>query len=211
MSSPPAQTMASTPSKPGTPSDLAKVEAETASEILERYEPSEEAAALSTDGMSPRRFLDRLLAGELNEDAISFLAYGLPRREAVWWGLRCVREITPDEPEEKVAAAIAATDAWLADPTDEKRRAAMVAAEAATYGTPAGCIALAAFFSEGSMAPPDCPPVPVGEWFCARTVAAAVILASIARKPEEIPVLGKKFAEQGIEVANGPAPWEEAS
>lgn len=196
------------PPQPGRASRLAKVATPSAKEILERYEPSDQAAALATDGTPPDRFLDRLIAEELVEDALSFLAYALPRREALWWGLRCVREITPPEPPPEIGAALASVDAWVGKPSDELRRAAMKAAEAATYATPAGCLALAVFFSEGSMAPADCPPVPVGEWFCARTIAATVLLGSLANGPDKARKTAQGFADVGIEVANQPAPWE---
>ncbi len=204
----PGKAKAGNPAKPGPPSGLAKVEAPTAAKVLERYEASQQAAQLVTAEMSPRRFVDRLLAEGLNEDALSFLAYALPRREALWWGLRCVREVTPAQPKQEIGAAVAAADAWITQPSDARRRASLVAAEAATYGTPAGCIALAVFFSEGSMSPPDCPAVPVGEWFCARTVAAAVLLSSLAKGPDQIAGTARRFAEGGIEVANGRAPWD---
>ena len=204
-------TMATTPTDPDAASELVKVEAERAQEVLERYDASEAATALLGEGMTPRAFVDRLLADELFDDAISFLAYALPRREALWWGLECVRSVTPEEPPEAVAAALAAADAWIAEPADELRRAAFDAAEAATYGTPAGSLALAVFFSEGSLAPADCPAVPVGEWFCARTVAASLLLAALANGPEEASATAQGFAERGVAAANEPAPWEESA
>ena len=48
-----------------------------------------------------------------------------------------------------------ATEKWIAQPTEENRRAAMSAAEAADVGTAAGCAGVAAFFSGGSLAPPE--------------------------------------------------------
>lgn len=204
----PGQAKASSSPRPGPSSGLAKVEAATAAKVLERYEPSPEAAALATPDMAPRRFVDLLLAQELNEDALAFLAHALPRRDALWWGLRCVRAITPAQPAPEIAAALEAANAWITSPGDERRRKSMLAAEAATYGTPAGCIALAVFFSEGSMSPPDCPAVPVGEWFCARTLAAAVILSSLAPGPEQVAATARKFALSGIEAANARAPWD---
>ena len=116
MSTPSTQTM-KTASEPVDERDLPKVEAETAAEILERYDASEAATALLIDGMTPHQFFDALRQNELLEDAITFLAYGLPRREALLWGLRCVREITPEEPAKEIAAALAATDAWVTDGT----------------------------------------------------------------------------------------------
>jgi hypothetical protein len=122
-----------------------------------------------------------------------------------------VRQYTPPEPPPPIAAAIAAADAWVAQPAEERRRAAMAAAEAATYGTPAGCLALAVFFSEGSLAPPDAPPVPVGEGFCARTVAAAIHLCSLSQGPDKAHAAALACSRLGVEVAAGPAPWDGAA
>ena len=159
--------------------------------------------------MAPDAYVEVLLKGDHADEAISFLAYGLPKREAVWWGLRCVREVLPEELTEPETAALASVDTWLAEPNDEHRRGCFAAAEAATYSTPAGCIALSVFFTEGSMAPVDCPEVPVGEGFCARTVAAAVHLSAVMYEPQKAPETSRGFVDLGIEVASQPAPWEE--
>jgi hypothetical protein len=188
---------------------LAKIEAEEAAQVLARYEPSAAAAQLATPALSPRAYLEQLISEELLEDALFFLAYALPRREALWWGLRCVRKVTPAEPSDAIGAALTAVETWVTEPGDESRRAAMQAAEEATFGTPAGCLALAVFFSEGSMSPADCPPVPVGEEFCARTVAAAVHQASLANGPKEVQGTALALVDLGLEVAAQPAPWED--
>ena len=188
---------------------FSKVEAETATEILERYDPSDDATALVQEGMSPVDFFDTLVEKGLVPDALTFLAYGLPPREALLWGLRCVREVTPEEPPEEIANAIAAADAWITEPDEDRRYAAFPAAEAAAYETPAGCLALAVYFSGGSMAPADCPAVPVGEWFCSRTVAAAIHVCYLGGDPEKADETARGFVDLGLAVANEPAPWEE--
>jgi len=190
---------------------LSKVEAATAAEILERYEPSEEASSLLVEGMSPIDYFDALRAKQLAEDAIAFLAYALPRREGLLWGLRCVTSITPEEPAEAIAAALAAAQAWIDEPSEEKRYEAFAAAEAATYDTPAGCLALAVFFSEGSLAPADCPAVPVGEWFCARTLAIAVHVGCLTLPQDQAPKTAAEFLDLGFGIANEPAPWDSAA
>ena len=202
--------MSSDPMQSAEAPGLAKVEAADAAEICAHYEASKAAKALLTAGLEPTRFLDLLVEKELFDDALTFLSYALPTREAIWWGLRCAREVTPEDAEEPIAAALKAIQAWLDDPSDESRRANMDAAEAATYATPAGCMALVVFFSEGSMAPADCPPVPPEKWLYAKTLSAAVNLGLVVRGQDEIADTAHTFIGLGIEVANGPAPWEEA-
>ena len=76
-------------------------------------------------------------------------------------GPACVAaEALGPEPSPEAAAALEAARAWVIDPKDEKRRATFPAAEAAEMGTPAGCTAAAAYFSGGSLAPPNLPASP---------------------------------------------------
>lgn len=191
--------------------ELKKVEAEKATEVLERYEPSEAATGLVKEDMTPGRLLEYLLHEGLMEDSLSLMAYGLPRREAVWWASQCVEIVTPEDADAAATDAIAAAKLWLEDPSDENRRAAMVAADAATYETPAGCLALSVFFTEGSMAPADCPDVPVGEGFCARTVFATVHMCSLVCGPDpaDMEKAARDYVALGIQVANEPAPWDD--
>jgi hypothetical protein len=187
---------------------LAKVAAAKAAEICEHMELGKDAAALLAE-QDPTTFFDLLIARKLYDDALAFLAYGLPKREAVWWSLECAKKIAP-APAPPIAAAFEVVDAWLLEPeNDEKRRAAMPAADAATYGTPAGCTALAVFFSGGSIAPADCPGVPPGEWLCARTVASGIQLGTLLVPPPEKEETALTFLTRGIEIANEPAPWDE--
>lgn len=199
---------AAAPKAPKVSGDLAKIEAKLAAEVCQRYEPGKEAAKLLEPGMTPQGFLERLRDNELHEDALAFLAYALPKREAIWWGLECVRALTPAQAPAPIAAALAAVQAWVDQPGEEQRRAAMPAAEAATFGTPAGCAALAVFFSGGSLAPPDCPKVPPDEKLTARTIAAAVVLGILTAEPDKADEHSKVFVAHGIEVGSAPAPWE---
>jgi hypothetical protein len=85
----------------------------------------------------------------------------------------------------------------------------MPAAEAATFGTPAGCAAVAAFWSGGSLGPPNVPAIPPGEYLTAHGVAGAVMLAAVAPEPEKAPGKYRGFLALGVEVSNGEHPWPE--
>ena len=96
-------------------------------------------------------------------------------------------------------------------PTTENRRAAMAAAQKAELDTAAGCAGLGAFFSGGSLAPPDAHPVPPGEFLTAKAVSGAVIFAAVAKQPEKAPEKFRSFVAQGVEVANRIKLWEPRS
>src|SRR5437588_11854593 len=146
-----------------------------------------EALALLQEDMAPKAYLSALIDASHFDDAVRFLAHALPKREAVWWAWFCARRTAGAEPAPKIKASLEATEKWIAQPTDENRRAAMKAGEAAEFKTAAGCAGMAAFFSGGSMAPPDAPRVPPGEGLTGKAVSGAVILAAVAVEPEKAP------------------------
>ena len=165
-------------------------------------ELGEEAMALLGPEMHPLDFVALLMEKALYPDAVRFIAHALPKREAVWWGWVCARRAAGDNPQPKIKAALEATEKWIAQPSEDNRRGAMAAAQKAELGTAAGCAGLAAFFSGGSLAPPEAPVVPPGEFLSAKAVSGAVIFAAVAKEPERAPEKFKSFVAQGVEVTN---------
>jgi hypothetical protein len=187
---------------------LTKVTARTAAEICQHFALGEPAKQLLRDGLTPRQYLDVLLDKQHFQDAVRFLAHALPKREAVWWACLCARQSAGSNPPPKIAAALQAAEKWVSDPNEENRRAAMTAAEAAQFGTAAGCAAAAAFWSGGSLAPPNLPAVPPGEYLTAHGVTGSVLLAVVATEPEKAPEKYRKVLALGIEIANGTNRWK---
>ena len=186
----------------------AKVTAKMAAEVCKHFPLGEEAKKLLRDGLTPAQFLDILMDKQQFPDAVRFLAHALPKREAVWWACLCGRAVAGPNPPPQIAAALQAAEKWVVDPSEENRRAAMPAAEAAEFKTPAGCAAVAAFWSGGSLAPPNVPVVPPGEYLTAHGVAGAVMLSAVQSEPEKAPEKYQKFLAQGIEVAKGNQRWK---
>ena len=187
---------------------LAKVTAKTAAEVCKHFPLGEDAKKLLRDGAAPAQFLDMLMEKQQFPDAVRFLAHALPKREAVWWACLCARAVGGANLPPKIAAALQTAEKWVVDPSEENRRATMPAAEAAEFKTPAGCAAVAAFWSGGSLAPPNAPVVPPGEYLTAHGVAGAVMLAAVLSEPEKAPDKYRKFLAQGIEVAKGAQKWK---
>lgn len=124
--------------------------------------------------------LDRLERADLLDEAVRLVAHALPARESVWWACACALHTSASsaasEPETVVRSA---AEAWVRQPTDELRRAAMSEAERSGFTSPEAWAAVAAFWSGDSMAPPDAPKVPPQPHFTGLAVAGAVALAAV--------------------------------
>jgi hypothetical protein len=183
------------------------VPAKAATEIARNVPLSEPAAKLLRAEMQPRPFLDLLIAQEHYADAIRFLAHSMPKREAVWWACLCSRPEQGAVVPPPAAAARQAAEAWVANPSDDKRRAAHAAAQVAGVGTPVGLTCEAVFFSEGSLGPPEFQAVPPPEHLTATTAANAVILAAVAEPAKMVPRY-RQFLALGQDVAAGKNRWK---
>ncbi len=171
-------------------------------------ELGDEAMALIKPEMHPLDFVAKLMEKQMYTDAVRFVAHALPKREAVWWGWISARRASGENPPPKIKAALEATEKWIAQPSDENRRAAKAAAEAAKLGTAAGCAGLAAFFAGDSLAPPDCPAVPPGPYLTAKAVSGAVNFAALSGDPAQSPEKFKSFVAQGVDVTKRIKLWE---
>jgi hypothetical protein len=165
------------------------------------FEPGEEAAGLLRTGITGQEYFDQLLKKQLFPDAVRFLACLLPKRQGVFWACKCARRhFGSNLPPEK-GAALQAAEKWIAEPNDDNRRAAMPAAETAGLNNPAGCAALGAFLSGGSLAPPNVPPVPPGEYLTAKAVAGAVVLSAVGNQPEKAQEKFRAALAEGLDIA----------
>src|SRR5579872_1008171 len=152
--------------------------ARLASDVARPLSLSEDAIKQLSPSLTPRQFFDALVVAHLDDDAIRFLAAALPKREAVGWGVLCVKDgiVKPVEP--TASKALAAAEAWVKEPSEANRRNAETAAEAAGYGTVTGCLAAAAFWSGGSLTPSHLAPVPPKDELTGTAVVGAILLAS---------------------------------
>ncbi len=189
----------STETKPAPP--------KTANEVCKKFALSPPAAGLLRAEMKPKAFLDLLIEKKHFPDAVRFQAHSMTKREAAWWACVCNRPekgVTLPPP---LLAALQAAEAWVASPSDEKRRAAHAAAETAGAGTPIGLACEAVFFSEGSMGPADIAPIPPPENLSATTAANSIILAAVA-DTTKIEAKFRQYLTLGNDVAAGKNKWK---
>lgn len=182
---------------------LPKIRFARATEAVAGLELDPEAKALLAPGATPAVFVKALIDAGMLVDAIRLMAIALPRREAVWWACLNARgTLTADSPPGETAA-LEAAEAWVYRPTEENRRACFAPAEALKFETPAAYAALAAFWSGGSLAPPDAPVVvPPGDGLTGTAAGAAVLLAAAA-VPKETPARYRAALAQALDIGNG--------
>jgi hypothetical protein len=163
---------------------------------------ADENKQMLVDDMPATQYVELLASREQFMDAIRVLAYALGKPSAVLWACRCIRRVQGDDLSAADKDALAAAEAWAVDFKEEHRRAAHAAAEAANHETAASWAAMAAFFADGSLAPPHAPVVPPGETLTAHAASGAVMLAAVARNPDKINDTYRQFLQFGLELAN---------
>lgn len=142
-------------------------------------------------------FCRDLLCGRTPEEAITFCAYLLPERAAVWWAHECLNHLT-ELLDGKDRELLALVRDWVSEPDSPHHRAAVSKAAAMPPTTPATWIALAAGWHDNgsAMDATGLRPLPA-----AHAVNAGV-LAGLARVAlaDRFSVLSA-FVEMGIQMA----------
>ncbi|QDU30211.1 FHA domain protein [Anatilimnocola aggregata] len=159
---------------------------------------------LASPSQSTPQFATLLANQEKFLDAIRVLAFGMGKLSAIEWSLRCVQTALGDGLSKVDARALEIVQRWLGEPGEDLRRAAYAAAQEAEHATPASWVAMAVFWSEGSMGPPPpAPVVPPGPTQCAHAATGAILLAAVARQPEKAPDRYREFVRIGLELVGG--------
>ncbi len=180
----------------------------TAAEVCRDCQLSEQAVGLLTEGLPPAEFLNALVQAERYDDAGQFLAYWLPKPEAIWWGCLAGWSAYRDRPTPAADEALQAAVSWLREPTERNRRIAQAAGEVLGLGDPAGAVALAVFFSGGSISLPGLPEVPAPAGLTAKAVYCALVTAAARGDPAQREDRQRTFLRLGVGIATGQLPWK---
>jgi hypothetical protein len=183
---------------------LGRVPFATAEAVAWRAPLEKPARALLAEGMTPLQYLETLMQNGHFADAVYFLAQAMPKTEAIIWGHTCLRQVLI-EPAKPVADTVAAVGRWIMDRNDTNRRACKAAAahDDVGAGNVAGALAMAVFWSGGSIAPPGAKSIAPKEDLCGKAVGTSLFLASVQTEPHKSPDKLKTFALQGIQFASG--------
>lgn len=182
---------------------LKKITAPEAAPLVEMAQLSDEARALLKPAMPVRPFLAALIDASLATDTLRLLAYALPKREAVWWACLCARQAQTDPPNQADLEIIKASEAWVYRPNDQSRRAAMDLAMKTGFDRAGHWPAAAAFWSGGSIAPPEAPPVEPGPALTGNAVVGAVLLALVQPDARAADRKRRLFLAQALDIAEG--------
>lgn len=181
-----------------------EVAADRAVAICQSFQLSPLARTLLDDDVTAPRYYRRLREMELYADARRVLAHALPPRRAVWWAAMCLRDSAGRKPlATGETAAFTAAVRWAVEPTDGHRRLAGKAGRAAGVTTAAGELALAAFFSGGSLIAPHLPVVPPKPFLTGRLCGVVVYRASVRAEPARYKEHLRQYLDIGERVARG--------
>ena len=152
----------------------------SASSLTPRLALSSDALAVLAGGGNVRRCLDDLLERGLPADALAVVARTLPKRYVVAWACECLKGALAGLPEVRDVdrAGLALAQAWLADPTEENRRAALDFAEQGEFGAPGAWLAASAGWNGGSLLPRGYDPIAPPDHLPAEAAVAALRLAA---------------------------------
>ena len=158
-----------------------------------------------------KHFADLLIEHKLWMPALNYMAHAIPPREGIWWAWFCARKsiLSKATPEEQKALSLA--EAWIAQPTDENRRAAKAYAERIPSGSPPQCVLEAIAFMGELEDPITGNTAPAIPYMSAKFVAAAVVGASYIPNPEQPEIAAAEYLNQSFDVANRINLWSQYS
>jgi len=182
--------------------------------LVARAHLSDDVAPLAAASADGGALVQALIAGGKTPEAFRVIAAALPPREGVWWAWVSARHAAQlaaagGAPPAPIAAALTAVEQWIANPDEDRRRAAWAAAQVAGLETAEGCAAGAVFFTSGSIAPADVTAVPPPAGIDRMLSGNAVGLAA-AVHPQHFEALAGAYIAQGLEVVKQLGGWDKA-
>lgn|GEM_PF-955393 len=165
---------------------------------------SSDALALLRAGGNVRRCLDELIGRGLPADALAVVARTLPKRYVVAWACDCLKGVFASDPATSNVdrAGLALAQAWLADPTEENRRAALEFAERGEFASPGAWLAASAGWCGGSLLPKGYDVVAPPDHLPAEAAVAALRLT--ASRGADYFGMSKGFVARALQIF-GPA------
>jgi hypothetical protein len=136
--------------------------------------------AIVAAGGNVRTCLNELLGLGLPADALAVVSRALPKRYVVAWACECLKGVLAGAPvvNDVDRAGLALAQQWLAEPSEENRRAALEFAELGEFASPGAWLAASAGWNGGSLLPRGYDPVEPPDYLPAEAAVAALRLAA---------------------------------
>ncbi|MEM9635971.1 MAG: hypothetical protein AAGA50_31955 [Pseudomonadota bacterium] len=155
-----------------------------AKQVFEAYPDLNETVREPSGLAAPEDYVIELQKSDAPLTALAYFAHALPKREAVWWGMRCVSGLDCNQSESD-KKLLALTEYWVREGDEEARAKVHEAAEKSDADSASVWIGRAAGWSGGSLSPLPDQRVEMPDDLTAKAVNAAVLIAIGALMPEE--------------------------
>jgi hypothetical protein len=156
---------------------MSRVRFATAQALFDAFPEVLQKIGVAPTDQPPLEFARALSSDGKLSDAVAFCAYLLPRREAVWWACASAKALAADVARDGAAGLLAA-EAWVYQPDDHHRQAALEIGTNGDNNNPATWLALAAGWSGGFQVL-GTQQVPTQPYMTARAVRIAILLSAI--------------------------------
>jgi hypothetical protein len=175
----------------------------TAEALFETFPELSQKIGAKPSDQSPIEFLRALVATGKIEDAVTFCSFLLPRRQAVWWACRSARAPSGHIAEDRATALLAA-EAWVKEPDDERRQAALEVGTKGHFDDPLTWVALAAGWAGGFLVSGPQRSIPMPQYMTARATRTAILISALSVSWDQRPAYlhacvadGTRLAEEG--------------
>jgi hypothetical protein len=172
-------------------------------EVCQDFDLQDESRKYLVDTPQANSFLACLIHDEGYFDAIRFLAYALPEREAVWWACQCIRCMPVCFQGEIATQALESAEAWVHDSRPESCRNALDAAKKHAFDmptSPAAWTAMAAACTSHELGEAEGHPEP--KLSTAYSAAGAITLAA-SSNVDHMAERCAEFIDMGVKIAQG--------
>jgi hypothetical protein len=179
---------------------MSRVRFHTANALFEAFpELSKKISTPPSDQLSID-YLRGLISTTDFKDALTFCAYLLPRREAVWWACGCVRDVL-SEIQPPRSDALLAAEAWVSQPDNDRRQAALDIGTQGNEEDPITWLARGAGWSGGFLFSHPQRQVPMPPYMTPRAIRVALLLAISKVNPNEQRARVNFWITEGIKLA----------
>ncbi|WFE87786.1 hypothetical protein K1718_16650 [Roseibium porphyridii] len=147
-----------------------------AKQVFETYPELSDNVVEPTSDVAPQDYVRALQEGESPLTSICYFAHALPKRESVWWGMKCVSGLGAVKTDTD-RHILELCEHWVREGDEEARSAVQAAAEAAKPDSAAVWIGMAAGWSGGSLSPNPDHRVDMPADLTAKAVNAGIMIA----------------------------------